>query len=187
MMRSRRAVSIIELMVILSATTVVLSLTSVLLQRGMRLHTQSRADLNSERNAARLADQFRRDVHRATAAVANKTALKDNAILQLTFSNGEQTEYSYQSGTVLRTMTKENGRVAREEYVFPKSTALAVEEQDTPSGMVLTLTAERPSSGANKEQLPTRPLAMPMSLQVGAMLGRDGRFESAPQAAEAQN
>jgi hypothetical protein len=184
MIRTQRGVSILELIVVLSASTVVLTLSSVLLQRVMRIHIQSRADLGAERTALRLSEQFRRDVHQARAAVTDRTELGDNVVLRLTFADSQPVEYSYDSGILERVKSKGGNRIAREEFALPAGSDVRVESRDSPQRHVLTITAPRNSEGDN-QQLPARKLTIPLSVQVEAVLGSDWRFAGAPQSPEA--
>jgi hypothetical protein len=182
---ARRGISILELMVVLSASTVVLSLSSVLLQRVMRIHIQSRADLGAERTALRLSEQFRRDVHQARAAITDRAELGDNIVLRLTFADDQPVEYSYNSGILERVKSKGGNRLAREEFVFPANSDLTIESPGAPQRLILTVTTPRSADG-DKQHLPARKLTIPLSVQVEAVVGSDWRFAGTLSPAEAQ-
>jgi hypothetical protein len=180
MTRSRRAVSLIELLVVMSATTVLITLTSGLVCRVMRIQVQSRAHVDVERNSLRLSNQFRRDVHRAQSAVTNRAQLKDNVFVLLRFAGGEQVEYSSRNGTVLRRVSGAGAVPAREEYVFPPMSDLTIAESGVPPRLVLTITARLTEEAGEVRRSPVQtPLAIPVTLQVESQVGRDLRFVSA--------
>jgi hypothetical protein len=180
MSRSRRAASLIELLVVMSACTVVLTLTGELLCRVMRIQIDSRAHVDVERNSLRLAEQFRRDVHHAQAAVTGQDELGDDVLLQLRFPGGRQAEYSRHSGTVLRRVSGNGSQVSREEFVFPATCDLVIQEAGAPPRLTLTITVGPNEARAGDNKPLARALAIPVSLQVESTLGRDLRFAIAP-------
>jgi hypothetical protein len=179
MIRSRRAVSMIELLIVMSACTVVLTLSSSLIVRAMRAHTQSRAYSASERNALRLSSQFRRDVHAAQSAVASGNAQRGDPFLRMELTEDQQVEYSLFDGTVLRLMSRDGKRTAREAYAFPAGCQLIIRELELPRRIALTI-ATRPNFDVVSEGSP-RPIAVgaPLSLHVEANLGHDWRLAPA--------
>jgi hypothetical protein len=180
MICSRRAASLIELLVVMSASTVVLTLTSQLLCRVMRIQIESRAHVDVERNSLRLAEQFRRDVHAAQAAATSRDELGNDVFLQLRFPDGRQAEYSRHGRTVLRRVSGSSSQVAREEFVFPATCDVAIQEDGKPPWLTLTITMGPNQARSGDDKPLTRALAIPVSLQVEATLGRDLRFAAAP-------
>jgi prepilin-type N-terminal cleavage/methylation domain-containing protein len=187
MKRSRRAVSLIELLVVMSVSTVLITLTSGLVCRVMRIQVQSRAHVDVERNTLRLSNQFRRDVHQAQSAVTNRADLRVDVFLMLRFADGEKVEYSSQKGIVLRLKSGAGAAPGREEYVFPPTCELTIAESGAPPRLVLTITGrltEQPGEGRESSQL-TSP-AIPVTLQVESQVGHDLRFGVAAAQQEAQ-
>ena len=181
----RRGVSLTELLVVMTACTVVMTLTSQLICRVMRIQIESRAQFDVERNAMRLADQFRSDVHQAESAVTDAATLGENVLLQLEFADGQQAEYSRHEGTVLRQVSRAQEPIAREEFEFPAACKLAIQETGSPPRLVLTLSTSPLAARANGDnQLVSVPM-IPASLQVEAEIGRDARFTATPQGEEA--
>jgi hypothetical protein len=185
MISTRRGISILELMVVLSASTVVLTLSSVLLQRVMRIHIQSRADSGVERTTLRLSDRFRDDVHQARSAETDRAILGEHVVLRLANGADRHVEYSYDDGILLRSMPKSDGQISREEFVFPAGSVVKIESQDAPQRLVMTITAPR-DSDSEKQQLPAARLTIPLSMQVEAVIGSDWRFAGAPPSTEVQ-
>jgi hypothetical protein len=173
MTASRRGISILELLVIMSASTVVLTMTSLLIIRAMRVQMESRAHCDVERNALRLAEQFRRDAHDAKSAEINEEAGEGEVFLRLQVLDGNQVEYSCTGGTVLRLASGSGKQVSREEFAFPAAIEISIRELKSPSRITLTITAI-PLAAAGKPPVST--LLIPVSFEVEAALDRDRRF-----------
>jgi hypothetical protein len=179
MIRFRRAVSMIELLIVMSACTIVLTLSSALVVRAMRTHAHSRANCDAERNALRLSSQFRRDVHAAQSAVADSNAQRGDSFLSMQFPEDQQVEYSIVGGTVLRLMSLDGKSTAREEFAFPAGSELTIRELESPRRIALTM-VNQPTFDKLSEGIP-HPIALgaPLSLHVEANLGLDIRLAPA--------
>jgi hypothetical protein len=182
MIRSRRAVSLVELLVVMSACTGVLTLSSVLLVRTMRIQMQSRAHGDAERNSLRLSDHFRRNVHQAKSAVSSRGELEGDVFLRLQLADGQQVEYSRIGNTVLRLSTENNDRVSRQEFAFPADCKLSVHELESPPRLALTITTEQGFSAPFDGNKASRTFAIPVSLHVEANLGRNLRYAKTTEA-----
>jgi hypothetical protein len=170
----------IELLVIMSACTVLLTLTGVLLHRAMRIQMQSRAHVDAERTSLRLANQFRRDVHRArSAATGNSDPDENPFVLRLEFADGRTAEYSRDGGTVLRLESGGGKPAWREEFVFSAVDEIKIEDEDAPRRLILTMTAKPPAPPATVDKRLVRTRTVPMSIQAEAVVGRDSRFLAA--------
>jgi hypothetical protein len=169
----------IELLIVMSACTVVLTLSSALVVRAMRTHTQSQANCNAERNALRLSSQFRRDVRAAQSAMASSNAQRDDPFLRLHFTEDQQVEYSFAGDTVLRLMSRDGKRTAREEFAFPAGCELTIRELESPRRISLTI-ANKPTFEKAYEASPRLiAFVVPLSLNVEATVGGDLRFARA--------
>lgn len=178
-MKTRRAVSLIELLVIMSTCTVGLTLTGVLLHCAMRIQMQSRAHADAERNALRLSVQFRRDVHQARAAVTNSADRNSNVLVRLEFADGRNVEYSRVASTLLRLESGGGKQIWREEFVFPAMSESTIEQEIEPQRLILSVSAkptEQPPAGGK----PLVSTYVVPSLRVEAVVGRNLRFSSAP-------
>jgi hypothetical protein len=178
MIRSRRGISIVEMLVVMSASTVVLTLASLLIIRAMRVQMESRAHCDVERNALRLSGQFRSDVHQAETAETKELAGEDGVFLRLQLPDGNQVKYSRVGGTVQRLASASGQQVWREEFAFPAACDISIRELESPPRIRLTITAKltvAPSDG--KPTVST--LAIPVSFDVEAALDRDGRIAAA--------
>jgi type II secretory pathway component PulJ len=196
---TRRGVSLIELMVIMSAASAVLSTSAVILHRTMRSQEQTRYFFENEHAAQRLARQFRADVRGAVSlemievAVANVdpegTAAEPFLTLRLADSAGEDEgevatiEYRRTATGILRTATSDDGPTAREDYAIASIAQIQLREDTSPRRLVLTITADpadlHPQLG---ERTPTI-RDTPVNMEAVAIVGRDARF--VPKAADA--
>lgn len=180
MTASRRGMSLTELLVVMTACSALLTLSSSLVCRVMRVHVDARAYDNAERNATRLADSFRRDVHRAQSVTRGLASSRDSLLLQLEFSDGSHAKYSWLQSTVLREESSPDHPAAREEFELPASCDLAIEEVDAPRRVVLTLSSD--IKARLQEDPKVRPIGqlVPVAMQVEAVVGRDARLTASP-------
>jgi hypothetical protein len=180
----RAAMSLVELVAAVSACSVILTTCAVLLHRVMRADSDSRSFGDIERNAARLSNQFRDDVHQASVASLDHSKTDNEVVLKLRLHQDQSLEYSCAAGRVSRMLTQ-NGKVgAREEFVFPEQSEFAVQERDSPKRIILSITTQPKAIAGD-----VRPLkmyhAIPISLQVEAVVNRND-FSANSLAAEEQ-
>lgn len=179
-MMQRRAISLIELMVVMSACTLILTLSAVLMHRAMRSHAHSRAFQDVERSAARLSDQFRHDVHQARTASIDGAALNTGVFLRLELADSQTVEYRRQDGVIVRRLSKDGGTASRDDYVFSPACNLNVVETAAPRRITLTITTDPTEPSAVHANRMLAMEELPVSLQAEAVLGRDARINAAP-------
>jgi hypothetical protein len=167
----------------MSASTIVLTLCGLLLHRAMRLQIESRAHVDAERTALRLAGQFRHDVHAARAVVTGNSEQAGDALLQLELADGRTAQYSRDAGTVLRIESGGDKPEWREEFVFPTVHELTIEEEDAPQRLILTVTAKPKAVPPASEPLASTRI-VPLSIHAEAVVGRDLRLGQAPASQE---
>lgn len=178
----RAAFTLIELIVVLTGCSVVLGLTTSLLHQAMRSHRQSQEFIASERNAQRLARQFRLDVHSALAAAVEPPDTKDVPLLRLELPAGGTIDYQRQSDRIVRIAARPGEPTAREEYQFSTAMELDLQPVDSPPGWELTIIIAPPQPAEAIPTAPTRTRDAPLQLHVVAAVGRDLRYASAPSA-----
>lgn len=183
-MRTRRGVSLIELLVTMSACTVVLTLTGVLLQRAMRVQIESRAAASAERTALRLATQFRRDVHEAKSVTANASAGGGEVFLRLGLDGGRNVEYSRRENVVQRVESGGDKPTWREDFAFPSVSEMTIKQEESPRRLAITITAPRTEPLATDAKPLLRPIAIPMYFHVEPIVGQNHRFNDVPGAVE---
>ena len=185
-MKTRRGASLIELLLIMSACTVVLTLTGVLLHRVMRIQMQSRAHVNVERSALRLSEQFRSDVHQARAAITGNPDQDGNVFLRLESADDHVIAYSRDKGAVKRLETSSNRPTRREEFEFPAASVLRIEQQSVPQRLALTIILKPVDPPPAESKTLGSTNLIPASLCAEAVVGRNLRFDATPADSGAQ-
>ena len=172
-MKSRRGASLVELLMVMSAGTVVLTMSAGLIHRVMHAQSRARAVADAERTSLRLANAFRRDVHEATGAELPEADAGERVFLRLTLPDNQTIEYGRRESNIVRVLFEGNRSVAREEFAFPAGIELAVRREE-PRQIVLTIQSrpgEMPGEGGSSV---VSAFAVPVNLQVQAALKREG-------------
>jgi hypothetical protein len=178
-MSRRPASSLIELLIVMSACSAILTLCAGLLHRAMHVQSRARSDCDAERNATRLSQQFRLDVHRALAHRTVGADFGEDVFLELTLPDNAVLRYAVVGSAVSRKLLQDGDIVAREEYSFPSSINVGVHHEDRPNRLTLTILAQSiAADGPNKQSLPH--VSSPISLHAVAVMGRDLRFTRKP-------
>jgi prepilin-type N-terminal cleavage/methylation domain-containing protein len=175
-MKTRRGVSLIELLVVLSASTVILTMSAALVHRVMHIYSQARAFHNVERNTLRLSEQFRRDGHQAMAATALDGSRNDGVFLRLQLADGQTLEYREVSGSVSRTRSQGDKTLSRDAFTFPPNIKLSLREDGRPRRLILSITAAPVETPDMNGKSPWTAHSQRVNLQAEVVLGRDGRF-----------
>jgi hypothetical protein len=181
-MKSRGGVSLVELLLTMSACTVILTLSAALIHRVMHTQSKMRAFHDVERSALRLASAFRRDVHQATNAVTNDAGLAGN-FLRLQLPESETIEYRHAQGNVTRVHKQSNNQTAHEAYIFPPEIELAV-RQEAANRLVLTIMPALRIEGSGDGRWRSIAHTMPAHLQVEATMNRNPRISDSKAAQE---
>lgn len=177
-MKNRRGVSLVELLLVMSAATVILTMSAGLIHRIMHAQSKARSFVDVERSSLRLANTLRCDVHQATAASAGDADLDEGVFLHLRLPENQTIEYHCQQGAVQRVLLEAGKTVSRDEFVFPPGIELAIRKSD-PCVVILTLNSrpgEMPTDDGRSEP---NAYSVPVSLQVEAALSRDVLLTSA--------
>ena len=182
-MKTRLGVSLIELIVTLSACSAVLTISTALLHRAMHAQSRARSFFDGERSARRLAGHFRRDAREALSietedgagnASVDVASTDDELVVRFEMFDGESIEYRQSGGRVERTQKVDERIEAREIFVFSKETRLSAIAQ--PPGIV-ALSID--SQLANQAAPPLTPFAAPTILRVEVAVGRNSRVAKA--------
>jgi hypothetical protein len=171
--KSRGGVSLIELLGLMSSCTIILTMSAVLLHRMMRVQIDTRAFVDIERNSSRLSQQFRQDVHQATAAMLGDSTLKGNVFLQLHLPPETTIEYSRLEGAISRNVSHSGKLTARDEFAFEQLDKVVVAEADSPKRIILTITNPLVEHAADKSEQLKSLKSVPVSLQVEAVMNRE--------------
>jgi hypothetical protein len=170
-MKSRRGASLVELLMVMSAATVVLTMSASLIHRLLHAQSKARAFSDVERTSLRLAQVFRQDVHQATSAMGEPD-LGERAFLRLVLPENQTIEYGRQDASIVRLLLEESRTIARDQFLFPEGIELAI-RQDEPELIVLTIHSRPGEMPAADGPSQVSPYAVPVNLQVQAALKRD--------------
>ena len=173
-MKTRRGASLVELLVIMSACTAILTMSASLIHRAMRTHSQTRAFFDVERNALRLSNQFRQDIHRAADCTVDNNP-QEAAFLRIETVDRQIVEYRQENGAIFRTSFKNDQAITRDEFLFPAVANLSLREESSPRRLILSISTPVEESKMAKEQALKTFQSMPTVCQVEAIVGRDRR------------
>ncbi len=161
---NRRGISLIELMVVMTGVAVILGLCAVTIQALLRVNADAQARLNASATFARLASQFREDVHACdevqfpagSNAGGGPGDAKASARLRLTREPRIVIEYEASPGRVAR-VESTSGTVSRHEsYRIGKGNVVVFERRDEGPRRFVAMVMSRDTG---KDQLePPRPL-----------------------------
>ncbi|MEM8865212.1 MAG: hypothetical protein AAGF31_06650 [Planctomycetota bacterium] len=129
-MKKPAGVSLIETLVIMSAASVILTLSSVTIHRVMQIHKKVEATHADEATAWRLSTRLRHDVHQASDALIEQQA--DTWRVTLLHKAAEPTIYRFQQETVSREQKLAEGKVARDVFPFAGNATWEIEELTGP-------------------------------------------------------
>ena len=126
----RRGVTLVELLLLITAMTATISLAASLLHRALRLESASRGLAQADRTALVLARQFRADIRAARGIACTADALPEGVVLRLEPAGGGEIVYRGAAGGLDRAETLSGGRVARESFRFPAEVRFAAARGD---------------------------------------------------------
>ena len=171
-MSRRRGISLVELMLTLSACCTILTLSAGLIHRAMHTQTKARRFADGERSAWRLGQAFRLDIHAADRATPGDEGAGD-LLVQIHLRSGDAVEYHSAAGRVERRLLAKGTVQSRETFLFPPEVAITVTQPDP---RVFALAVESPAPTASTKDVPTPAYAVLISLHVEAVLERHAPF-----------
>ena len=176
----RRGFSLVELMVVIAVITTLFSMVGVVFHRLFLSEQVAMRAALTERTVSRLADQFRRDVHAANAAIPEVDDRTTQTLKLMHVEMGLVKEfpaivYSAREGVVVREQFDAEGKpLNREVYRLPECRVSFPNQSDavTPEfdGVMLSLVIERQGSTITPQPQATRPRR---SLVIEALIARD--------------
>jgi type II secretory pathway pseudopilin PulG len=132
----RRGSSILEMSIVITILTVLLSAAAMLLASLVTHTGRQRATYHEAQVATRFAESLRRDVH-AALSIEVSAADATPAWLQMTLPAGEQVEYVVVDSGVVRRLRNGDEIRHRELYRLPDLDAMRFERADLPSQAVI--------------------------------------------------
>ena len=182
--RPPRGISLVELLMAMGGVSLVITSSAMLLHGVMRAQSESRRFFDDERTSARLARQFRADVHAAAQVAAPIEAPAGGRLVAFTLPDGGTIEYRHTADRrqiERRLLAPGNPTpTGREDYSLagPCAAVVTVAEKQ--------IQLELGAVGADGELAPRGVVRPPLSpaeakrkppaLVVEAVLGRDLRF-----------
>lgn len=189
-MSVQRGVSLVELIVTLSACSAILTTSAVLIHRAMHAQSKAHAFFDGERGARRLAHQFRRDAHDAQAMETEDSSGEPSSegklLVRFAMRDGESVEYRQTDGRVARTHHSGEQVLGREVFDFTGETRFSADNR-SPGFVALSIepAIESPNERSNQPAKPLATYSTATVLWVEAALGRNARL--APSRVDAQN
>ncbi len=163
-MHPRRGFTLIEMVVVISVGAVLMGIATAILCMLLQSERSARDDLHAGGCVARLAEQFRQDVHAAARAPRSL----DRASCRLKLPPDRTVVYLFKPGVVNRTEWNGNEVLIRQEsYDLPAESAAHIEVAADAQPPVVCLLLEQPHGGG--------------PLRVEAAVGRDRRFTERPE------
>ena len=179
-MTRRHAHSLVELLLAMSACTVILTMSAALIHRVLFVHSKTQAIIGGERAALRLSEHFRRDVHAAESAEKGVINGAGGVVLRLKLTGGQSIEYRRAEGTVLRVLLEGEAVRSREEFDFPGEIELAIRDE-SPGLVTLSMTSPSPDSPKAAGQQVIAPSPGPLCLETTARLNRYSEIAETPE------
>jgi hypothetical protein len=168
----RNGISLAELVVVMSAATVILTISASLLHRIMLAHSVARAFTDVERTSLRLANTFRSDVHQAISATTIEPLPAEGPCLRLQLPSNQRLEYRREDGAILRLLLDGERTIAREMFDFRQEIEVA-SQKDGPRLLTLSINSRQPGATSEDSSLLSHAHAVPVRLRVEAVLHRD--------------
>jgi hypothetical protein len=171
---TRRGISLVELLVVMSGCTFVLSTSAMLIHRAMRAQSETRRFFDNERAAQRLSRQFRADVLQADDAEIDPAQLERGIFARVALQDGGSVEYRHEAsapGEIVRVQAQDEGVASRESFRLGSSVQPAVQRLDAPDRLVLQVTAEALVAGSTAEATAAAVRATPSEVRVEAVVG----------------
>ena len=182
--RPPRGISLVELLMAMGGVSLVITSSAMLLHGVMRAQSESRRFFDDERTSARLARQFRADVHAAAQVAAQIEAPAGDRLVAFTLPDGGTIEYRHTADRCQierRLLAAGNPTpTGREDYSLagPCAAVVTVAEKQ----IHLELGTEgadgelAPPGVVRPPRTPAEAKRKPPALVVEAVLGRDLRF-----------
>ena len=175
-MKHRRGFTIIEMLVVISISTVLMGMGILLLHVLLKHQNTGREHLQSCRNINRLAEQFRRDVH----ATREISAGGKEGIMEIQPTSAEGTTIRWQcfAGRIERTERQGDKIMGRESYLLWPATEAALQLQSQPDASVACIIIS-PKQQAGE-------LYRGHAMRIETLVGLDSRLAKVPAPAEAK-
>jgi len=161
---SRRGITIIEVLILITGVAMMLGLCAISLQLLMQLNADGQARLRGAMALERLSRQLRDDVHGCEAAQLAadlKTPVKP-AGLRLTMEPDHSVTYEVRDGSVVRDESRAGKTVRHESYSLPPHRVARFEErQEVAHRLVALVVTQVPGKSRTDPAWPLEVVALP--------------------------
>jgi prepilin-type N-terminal cleavage/methylation domain-containing protein len=140
-MNQRRGYSLTEMQVVIAVGSVLMTLSTGVLVRSMRVNSTLMEQANLERTATRLSQQFRQDVHRAEGCVVDDQQ-EEGLVMRLAMPDEQPIEYHLAGKRIERTQAVGAGQTRRELFLFTEGCSVALSELEAPQRVGLLVERE---------------------------------------------
>jgi type II secretory pathway component PulJ len=163
---SRRGITILEIMVLMTGVAAMLTLCAVTIHLLMRLNTDSQTRLSAAVTLERLARQIRQDAHACdNAQLEDAKSAGSSANLRLTLDPMHDVRYEPQRQQVVRIETRDGKRSRHESYSLPPASHSRFEFRDEGKRRLIVLVVTH-DPGRNA-------IEPPRAIEVAALQGKD--------------
>jgi hypothetical protein len=162
---SRRGITILEIMVVMTGVAAMLTLCAITIQLLMRLNADGHTRLSAAVSLDRLGRQLRQDAHACDAAKLDQMADGKSTGLRLTLEPRHDVLYEPKHREIVRVETKDGKLGRRESYSLPPGSGSRFELRDEGSRRLVVLVVSHDSAKNVIE--PPRPM------EVVALQGKD--------------
>jgi len=171
-MNRRRGTTLIEVIVALTAGSVILGVAAAMLCLLLRTQSVSRDHVHQGTVLSRLSEQFRHDVLAATAVDG-----REANSWEFTMTPERTVSYRAESETLVREETADGEPTRQQRFSLPPGTAPSIESEGSPSATIVSLIV---APAADDRQRPAARIA-----RFDARLGGDHRFRGPRQPPQA--
>ena len=162
----RRGMTLVEVLLTITASTMVVGVAGGLLHRALRLEAASRGALQGERTALVLARQFRADIRAARTVACTADGLPADVVLRVQPAGEEAIVYRAVRGGLVREQPLPANRIAREAFSFPAAVLFGSVRGDGVVSLVGT-------GGGAPGEGPPIDIEVVAALGAAARLGKD--------------
>jgi hypothetical protein len=162
---SRRGITILEIMVVMTGVAVMLALCAVTIHLLMRLSDDGHTRLSASVSLERLGRQVRQDAHASDTAQLDQKAAGKTASLRLSLEPNHDVLYQPQRREVVRVETQDGKLSRRESYSLPPGSDSRFELRDEGARRLVVLVVTH-DSGKD-------PIEPPRPMEVAALQGKD--------------
>lgn len=139
-MRRQRAFSLVEMVTAISVGSVLMVLAMGTVHRAMRIESTARDRDASQRTSARLARQFRHDLHRAKSVSLDRQEIVTTLLLE--YPDQPSIAYRVIDNGLLRERQLSDPQLQREEFLYPEHFQVELGILPSPQRATLTVRYE---------------------------------------------